>query len=133
MTEESTHEAVTAAMQEINRAWLEGRVDDLARLVDPHVVMVLPGFAGRVAGRDDFLAGFHDLSQNATVHQFREDDQQVDIVGDTAVVSFAYEMVYERSGGRYRATGRDLWVFARQGNAWLAVWRTMLDMDENAD
>jgi hypothetical protein len=39
-------------------------------------------------------------------------------------------MVYERSGERYRATGRDLWVFGAQGNAWIAVWRTMLDMDE---
>jgi hypothetical protein len=39
-------------------------------------------------------------------------------------------MVYERSGGRYRSTGRDFWIFARQGDAWLAVWRTMLDLAE---
>ena len=39
-------------------------------------------------------------------------------------------MIYERSGERYRATGRDLWVFARQDGAWLAAWRTMLDLVE---
>jgi hypothetical protein len=38
----------------------------------------------------------------------------------------------KRSGARYRATGRDLWVFERHGDSCLAVWRTMLDMQENA-
>ena len=55
----------------------------------------------------------------------------MDVVGETAVVSFGYQMVYERSGSRYRVTGRDLWVFQKQGGAWIAVWRTMLDTDEN--
>jgi len=39
-------------------------------------------------------------------------------------------MVYERSGERSRATGRDLWVFVRQGGEWVAIWRTMLDLAE---
>jgi hypothetical protein len=39
-------------------------------------------------------------------------------------------MLYERSGERFRATGRDLWVFQKQSGAWIAVWRTMLDVDE---
>jgi hypothetical protein len=47
-----------------------------------------------------------------------------------AVAIFQYEMVYERSGERYRSTGRDLWVFQGEGDAWIAVWRTMLEMQE---
>jgi hypothetical protein len=47
-----------------------------------------------------------------------------------AVITFRYDMRYERSGDRYHATGRDLWVFHRENNAWIAVWRTMLDMQE---
>jgi hypothetical protein len=39
-------------------------------------------------------------------------------------------MVYERSAKRYRATGRDLWVFRREGHGWIAVWRAMLDTAE---
>jgi hypothetical protein len=39
-------------------------------------------------------------------------------------------MVYERSGQRNRATDRDLWVFARDGGRWLAVWRAMLNIEE---
>jgi uncharacterized protein (TIGR02246 family) len=132
MTDEAVREAVATAMREMNRAWMEGNAHDMERLVHPDVVMILPGFAGRVVGREAFIGGFRDFSENATVLQFREDDPQVDVVGGTAVVSVAYEMTYERSGGRYRATGRDMWVFEKRDRSWLAVWRTMLDVDETA-
>ena len=119
-------------MRQINEAWLKGQVQDLAPNVHPEIVMVFPGFAGRVQGREAFLAGFADFCQNATIHEFREHDQHVDVAGNTAVVTFQYDMVYERSGAQYRSTGRDLWVFQLQDTAWIAVWRTMLDMEENA-
>ena len=125
-------EAVAAAMCQINQVWLDGKVEDLAPLLHSEIVMVLPDFSGRIQGREELLAGFRDFCQNATVHEFREHDQQVDIAGDTAVCAFRYDMVYERSGQRYRATGRDLWVFQKQGKAWIAVWRTMLDIKEDA-
>jgi hypothetical protein len=132
MVDESQREEAARAMREINQAWLAGRVDEMAPMLHPEIVMAVPGFSARVQGREQLLAGFRDFCQNATVHELREHDQQVDIVGDAAVVTYRFEMVYERSGQRYRATGRDLWVFQNQDRAWIAVWRTMLDMGENA-
>ena len=131
MVDESKREDAAAAMRQINQAWLSGQVEDVAPMVHPEIVMVFPDFAGRIQGREDFLAGFRDFRQNATMQEFREHDHQIDVAGDTAVVTFRYDMVYERSGKRYRATGRDLWVFQKQGESWIAVWRTMLDMVEN--
>jgi uncharacterized protein (TIGR02246 family) len=130
--DESKRESAAAAMRQINQAWLKGRVEDLAPLVHPDIVMVLPDFAGKIQGREHFLAGFHDFCQSATIQECQEHDQEVDVAGDTAVVTFRYEMVYERSGERYRANGRDLWVFQEQDGAWIAVWRAMLEMKENA-
>ena len=129
---ESKSESVATAMRQINQAWLKGQVEDLAPLVHSEIVMVLPDFAGKIQGRQAFLAGFHDFCQNATVQEYREHDQQVDLAGGTAVITFRYEMVYERSGERYRATGRDLWVFQNDDGRWIAVWRAMLEMAENA-
>lgn len=132
MVDHSKSEDAVATMRRINRAWLDGQVEDLAPMVHPEIVMVLPGFAGRIQGREEFLAGFRDFCQNARIHEFREHDHQVDVAGDMAVVTFRYEMVYERSGERFRATGRDLWVFQSQGRSWIAVWRTMFDTEEKA-
>jgi hypothetical protein len=132
VVEESKRNSAIATMRRINEVWLNGRVEDLAPMVHPEIVVVFSDFTGRVQGREDFLAGFRDFCQNATIQEFREHHHQVDVAGDMAVVTFQYEMVYERSGERYRSTGRDLWVFQNQGQAWMAVWRTMLDVEEHA-
>jgi len=132
MGQESEYEAVEATMRRINRFWLDGDVEALGPIVHPEIVMVLPGFTGRMQGREEFLAGFRDFCQNAQIHQFQDHDYEIDVAGDTAVVTFRYEMVYERAGERYRATGRDLWVFQKQDNGWIAIWRAMLDVEEKA-
>jgi ketosteroid isomerase-like protein len=131
MVDESKRENAAAAMRQINQAWLHGEIEDLASIMHPEIVMAFPDFAGSQQGREGLLAGFRDFRENATIHEFREHDHHVDVAGDTAVVTFRYEMVYERSGKRYRSTGRDLWVFQKEGRTWIAVWRTMLDMQEN--
>jgi hypothetical protein len=125
------HDSVAAAMRAINQAWLGGRVDEMAPAVHPEIVMAFPGFSGQMRGREPFLAGFRDFVQNAAIENYRELDQQIDVVGGTAVITFTYEMLYTRSGERYRVTGRDLWVFQRQSAQWIAVWRTMMDLSES--
>jgi hypothetical protein len=132
MPEESRRESAGAAMERINQAWLDGKIDDLGPMVHPEIVTVFPGFSGKMQGRDTFLAGFRNFCQSARIHEFREQDRQVDIAGNTAVVTFHYEMLYERLGERYRATGRDLWVLESEGSEWIAVWRAMLEMAESA-
>ena len=130
MAHDPEQNSAASTMRQINSAWLEGRIDDLARMVHPQIVMVFPGFAGRIQGRDQLIEGFRDFSQNARILAFREHDLDADVVGNTAVVSFRYEMVYERPKNQYRSTGRDLWVLQNHNNEWIGVWRTMLDMEE---
>jgi ketosteroid isomerase-like protein len=132
MTDESELPRVVDTMRRINEAWLKGRVDDLAPMIHSDVVMELPGFAGRVQGREPFLAGFRDFCEHATVRSFEERDQQVSVVGDVAIVTFRHEMVYEYGGTVSRSTGRDLWVLEKREGAWIAVWRTMLDLEDHA-
>jgi hypothetical protein len=123
-------ERVLDALRGINQAWLNGRPEEMNPLIHPDIVLVVPGFAGRITGRDAFIAGFEEFCGSAKLQSFQDRDYHVDVVDSTGVASFAFEMVYEREGSTYRATGRDLWVFARQEAGWVAVWRTMLDLQE---
>jgi hypothetical protein len=131
MNTDERREAALQALLRINRAWLDGQVEALAALVDANIVMALPGFTGRVQGREEFLEGFRDFCANAQVHEFHDHGYDTDVIEDTAVISFQYEMIYERSGERYRATGRDLWVFRDRDGSWIAVWRAMLEVEEH--
>ncbi len=122
---------VTDVIRSINRAWLEGRVTDLKPFFHPEIVMVFPGFNGRASGNDAMMASFADFCTNAELHDYSESDLQVDVTGDSAVATFAFKMVYARDGRTYCSTGRDLWVFSRAHETWIATWRTMLDMQED--
>ena len=127
----AAHEEVSRTLSSINQAWLEGRALDLEALFDPKIVMLLPG-GTCVKGRNLLVQSFVDMCENARVHGFEESDRQVDVFGDAAVASFAFTMVYEREGEKYRSTGRDLWVFSRGERGWRAIYRTMLDLAEEA-
>ena len=57
-------ESVTKALATINQTWLEGRPQNMEALIHPEITFVFPGFAGRAAGRDAFIAGFVDFCQS---------------------------------------------------------------------
>lgn len=116
----------------INAATLERRPEDLQALFHPDIVMVIPGFAGMVHGAPALIAGFEEFVRSSTIRDFAAHERQVHSVASTAVVSLRFEMVYERDGAAWRSTGRDLWVLARDGEGWKAVWRMMLDVEEVA-
>ena len=86
-------ESAVATMRRINELWVSGRVEDLAPMVNPDVVMAVPGFAGRIHGRKDFLAGVSDFCRSAKIFEFRDYDYESDAIGDVAVITFRYEML----------------------------------------
>jgi len=125
-------ETIEEVVSRMTRAWLDEVPEDLEAVLHPDVVMVFPGFGGRTRGAAAMLAGFEEFWTTAEVLEHEQFDLTHDVAGDTATVSYRYRMLYSRAGSRYRATGRDLWVFGRRAGEWRATWRTMLDLHEEA-
>lgn len=121
---------VGETLRHINEAWLSGQPEKMRPLLDEKIVMVYPGFAGRSEGQEAFIASYADFCEQALMISFQESDLQIDVRGTTSVASYAFEMIYERKGEKYLSKGRDLWVFTRKQDEWLAVWRAMLDLTE---
>ena len=89
---DETAKQVAGIIREINRAWLDGRVDDMAGFLHPDIVMVFPQFAEGMRGRDAFLAGFRDFCENAKVLEYSQDGERIDIITDVAVGTFQYKI-----------------------------------------
>jgi hypothetical protein len=121
---------VGESLRRINEAWLSRRPEKMKPMLDEKIVMIYPGFVGRSEGQEAFIAGYVDFCEQALMISYQESDLQIDVGGATAVASFAFEMSYERKGDKWLSRGRDLWIFTRKQDEWVAVWRTMLDLTE---
>ena len=120
------HEVLSA----INQAWRSNTPLGMSQYLHPDIVMKYPGFSGEVAGRDALLASFVEFCTNARVLEYQESNEQINVIVDCAVVSFQFEMLYEREKYQEQSKGRDLWVFQYITGKWVAVWRTMMDLEE---
>jgi hypothetical protein len=124
---------VHKVMSAINQAWRSNAPLEMSLYLHPDIVMKFPGFSGEVAGRDALLASFVEFCTNARVLEYQESNEQVNIIGECAVVSFRFEMLYERAKYQERSKGRDLWVFQYISDEWVAVWRTMMELEEERE
>ncbi len=119
----SQSETIGRLIQDINKAWKSGRSDQLHDFFHADMVIVGPGFRELVRGRAACVESYREFAANAKVHDYTESDFKISMWGDTAVCSYAWSMTYERAGEQSRETGTDQFVFCRQGDTWLAVYR----------
>lgn len=122
--------AVAAAYSRLSAAWRNARYDELASILDEDVVMALPGFAGRVEGRDALVQSYRDFMQRATITHYEEGPPQIDVWGDTAMVTCRWQMRWLDAGDQNEAAGHEAFLFRRLPGSpdpgeWRAVWRTM--------
>lgn len=71
------------------------------------------------------MGSYRDFCSRATKRGFRIMDPAIDVFGETAIATYSYEISYELDGEGFDETGRDVFVFVREGS-WWAVWRTLI-------
>ncbi len=124
----SVRQEIERLIGEINRAWLQGRPEDLAELFHEDMIIVKPEFAGRVEGRAACVASYRHFLDSTAVSHFEAGEVAVDSWGETAVASYRFEIAYIKAGPLHREAARDLFVFARREGRWWAVWRTVVPL-----
>lgn len=126
---DAAHAAVATTLSGLSDAWRSRRYEDVASYFDADAVMIVPGFSGRVQGRDVLVDGYREFMDRSTLTHYVEQPPVIDIFGDTAVASYRWEMTWVTREVENKASGHDLFVL--QGSeiggrqSWRAVWRTM--------
>src|SRR5262249_1715673 len=103
--------------------WREGRPEDVASLFHRDVVMDSADGLVPCRGREAMVRSFVEYTRAVDTLHFRETDHAVHVVGDTAVVSYGFEVIYDGEGKRHDETGRERLVFVLDGGRWSAIWR----------
>jgi ketosteroid isomerase-like protein len=119
-------------VRESNRAWVSGSTKELAALFDDHAVVIAPALQGRVEGRDAIVASYASYNMHTKTHSFEEMEHQVDLFGDTAVVTYRFQIRYEllADGVVQDETAQEVLVL-RKTDRWRVLWRTQTAADRN--
>ena len=123
------HAAVRALVDRINGAWLTGRPGDLrdtlTECFDDAMVIVGPHFHEVARGKDACISTYEDFVAKATLHGCRLSEPRIDVWGDAAVVTYAWEMTYELDGEVDQNSGQDAFLLTRTPAGWRATWRAL--------
>lgn len=125
-----TENAVHRVLAAITDAWRKNTPAAMRPFLHADVTMVMPQFSGAISGRETLIQSFVEFCTNAKVLEYSESQEQIQVIGRTAIATFRFNMLYERPGYRERSLGRDLWVLERDDDEWVAVWRTMMELEE---
>ena len=119
---------VAIALRRLSESWRNRRYDELRDCFHDSAVMAVPGFSGRVAGRDALVESYREFMDRSTLDSYAEAPATIEIFENAAIAHFQWEMVWTSGGKQDRSSGRDLFAFVREPESgrWKAVWRTML-------
>lgn len=112
-------------MESINNAWVNEDISTMAPLLHKDICMVLPDRVGLAKGRKVLIESFSQFINSVDIHQFNVDEKSIQIIGNTAVVRYRYTLSYTMEEHQITDTGWDMFVFEKNDDTWIAVWRTM--------
>lgn len=124
---EST-EQVHNVLATITSAWRDGNASSMREFLHPEIIMVIPGFKQSMGGREILVNSFVEFCKNATVIEYEESNEHIDVIEGCAVATYEFKMLYERAEYREFSKGRDMWIFRKVQNRWVAVWRAMIEL-----
>jgi ketosteroid isomerase-like protein len=112
---------VWATVEELNRAWTQGRPERLVEFFHPDVVAITPAMVGRLESGADCVAGWTAYARGVAIHRWQVRHPLVRIHGQAAVVAYEYEIEIGPEDHHQVLRGRDLLFLACEGGRWWVV------------
>ena len=108
-------------LRKLNDAWTKGDGKDLKEYFHKDMVAITPTDRNRREGREDCIAGWVGFLAMAKVLRWEEIDPKIRVYGDSAVVTYYFDMAFEVGGQMVEMGGRDMFVFVKEDGKWWAV------------
>ena len=112
---------VWETLRRLNDCWTKGNGKDLVNFFHKNMVAITPTDRKRLEGQGACVAAWSGFASMAKVRHFEEIDPQIQIHGNTALVTYYFDMSFEMGGQTIKMGGRDMFVFIKEGGKWLAI------------
>ena len=132
---------IVAILSAINDAWRYGPPHEVAARIRSYfsddAVIVAPNLVRAARGGDAVAASYQAFVETTLVRRAMLGPAEVDVLGDVAVATLTWHMLYAYEGSETVDTGHDVYVFTRRDGRWLVCWREVLSapvrLDQNVD
>lgn len=116
-----TQSEIWQTLRALNDCWTKGDSSGLVDFFHEHMVAITPSDRLRRTGRAECVAGWMDFAAMARIHSWRELEPTIQVYGDSAVVTYYFEMSFTVGGQEISMGGRDMFVFVKEQGRWWAV------------
>ena len=124
----NSQKEIIGLIKNINKAWLEGRIENLRKYFHKNIIMISPDFNSRMTGLEEIIKSYKDFYSNSKTYSFEESDFHIEVFDKTATADYLYHIIYEINNKRFEGTGREVWTFTNMINHWIAVQRFMANV-----
>lgn len=121
MSRESVQQAVWTTIRAMNDAWTQGSPDALVEYFHPRMTAITGSERLRRVGAAACIEGWRNFAQAFAILYWRELEPAIEVFGDAAVVSYYYEIGFERDGRRFDTAGRDMFFLVCDRGRWWIV------------
>ena len=91
-------EAIRRVIQQINEDWSSKRYAEIGEHLAEQVVIAPPGLQERIRGREAYVQSYLEYDRAATTREFSPGEPEVDVIGEVAVSTYPFLVVYELEG-----------------------------------
>lgn len=119
--EDPVKQEVWQTLRALNDAWTKGNPSDLKNYFHKNMVAITAMDRERREGRDACFAGWNSFAKAARIHFWKELDPKIQMYGNTAVVTYYFDMSFDMGGQTINLDGRDMFVFVKEDGKWWAV------------
>jgi len=119
-----TETEVWNTVRELNRCWTCGDPAELDKLADyfhDEMVAITTTNRFRLEGKEACLRGWQGFARSVKIHSWKETDPKVQIFGNTAVVTYYFDMAFGLAGQTIHMEGRDMFTLIKENNKWLVI------------
>jgi ketosteroid isomerase-like protein len=121
MSTDAQKAEVWSFVRALNDAWINEKGERLAEYFHPRMVAITPVDKHRLKGAAKCIAGWQGFAQASTIHSWREEEPDIELFGDTAVVTYYYVMDVTMGANRMNLTGRDMLVVKKEDGRWWLI------------
>jgi len=113
-------------MEEINHIWLMEDPERLRAFIHKDIVVLTQDFKEQGIGIDAFINSYREFRKISKIKDFKVNNSRVDLFSNFAIVSYNFEIEYEINNEKNKNSGRDMFIFTKEVDSWLAIWRMLL-------